>query len=155
MLIEDGFLPAIPRWRTLIATLSFWQRLIGKALCSHARKISARWQVLTTKQRVRFFWKKIERDPTAEIAIAPAVLTAPTLSRLVCCGREVPVRPTLNALLPRTTLVRRLFLDSHSGVSEYNDEPNVATGSYSFTSVSSLLPASTLFAQLKSCRLEK
>ena len=155
MLIEDGFLPTIPRWRTLIATLRFWQCLTEKTLCPHARKASARWQALSAKQRVRIFWKKIERYPTAETAIALVVLTTSTLSRFVCCGKEVKVRLRLNALLPCSTLVELRFLQSHGAAGGPKGEPCTDEATYSFTSISSLRPASALTAQSKSNRLTK
>ena len=49
ILIEEGYLPTIPRWKALIIDLRFWQRLVEKTLCRHARKASSRWQYLTAK----------------------------------------------------------------------------------------------------------
>ena len=74
-LIEEGFFSTIPRWKALITDLSFWQRLVGKTLCRHARKASSRWQYFAAKQRRRFFWSKLERDDLAkETPVAPRAI---------------------------------------------------------------------------------
>ena len=92
ILIEERYLPTIPKWKALITDLRFWQRLVKKTLCRHARKVSSRWQYLTAKQSDRFFQRRLERDPANETAVAPAAPASSTLSRFVCFGQEVPVR---------------------------------------------------------------
>ena len=78
-MIEEGFLPTIPRWRALIRDLSFWERLVSQTLCQFARKAASQWlhlsTELSTKQRHRLFWMQIERgDPASESPVGPRVL---------------------------------------------------------------------------------
>ena len=74
-LIEEGFLPTIPRWRALIRDLSFWERLVSQTFCRFVRKAASQWLHLSTKQRHRLFWIQIERcDPASESPVGPRVL---------------------------------------------------------------------------------
>ena len=147
ILIEEGYLTTIPRWNALITDLRFWQRLVEKTLCRHARKASSRWQYLTAKQSDRVFWRRLERDPANETAVAPAAPMSSTLSRLVCFGKEVPVRIHCHRVWIESTQVDILF-------PQPNNEENVFGGTaYSLTSSSSLLPTRTLTVQTKSNRM--
>ena len=74
-LIEEGFLPTIPRWRALIRDLSFWERLVSQTFCRFVRRATSQWLHLSTKQHHRLFWIKIERyDPLSEIPVGPRAL---------------------------------------------------------------------------------
>ena len=74
-LIAEGFLPTIPRWRALITDLNFWQRLVSKSLCRFVRRAASRGLHLTTKQRRRLFWIRIERcDPARETPVGPRAI---------------------------------------------------------------------------------
>ena len=71
-LIEEGFLPTIPRWRALIRDFIFWERFVSQTLCRFVRRAASQWLHLFTKQHHRLFWIKIERyDPARETPVAP------------------------------------------------------------------------------------
>ena len=74
-MIEEGFLPTIPRWRALIRDLSFWERMVRQTLCKFVRRAASQWLHLSTKQRHRRFWIQIERcDPANESPVGPRVM---------------------------------------------------------------------------------
>ena len=61
--------------RALIRDLSFWERLVSQTLCRFVRRAASQWLHLSTKQRHRLFWIKIERyDPARETPVGPRVL---------------------------------------------------------------------------------
>ena len=117
-LIEEGVLPTIPGWKALITDLRFWQRLVGKTLCRHARTASSRWQYLAAKQSGRLFWSRLERDdPANETAFTPGTIMCTVW---ICTGRKT--FPSI-------------------------DEESICDSTaYSCTHSSSLIPASTLTA---------
>ena len=91
-------------WKMLIATLHFWTRLTVKVLFPHSLQASVRWQALASRHRRQLFWKGMEQDPECESAVAPPTSAASTLSRLICCGREVAVPWAYDPNCPSTTV---------------------------------------------------
>ena len=75
-LIEEGVLPTVPRWRSLVRDLRFWKRLVAQVLCRFALSAASRWfdisTSLSTQQRRRKFWLCYERsDPACETPVRP------------------------------------------------------------------------------------
>ena len=75
-LVEEGFLPTVERWRSILRDLRFWERLVTQTLCRFARKAASQWIHLSTElsseQRYRLFWWHIERgDPKRETPVGP------------------------------------------------------------------------------------
>ena len=132
ILIEEGYLPTIPKWKALITDLRFWQRLVEKTLCRHARKASSRWQYLTAKQSDRLFWRGLERDPANETAVAPAAHTSSTLSRLVCFGQKVPVRKHYHCVWIGFTQVDIRFPPPNDGENIHDTQPPVSQALHLF-----------------------
>ena len=75
-IVEEGILPTVPRWRSILRDLCFWERLVTQTLCKFARKAASQWIHLSTElsseQRYRLFWWNIERgDPKRETPVGP------------------------------------------------------------------------------------